>query len=331
MGKRMAILKFSLLTFVSFIAGFAAYLIELSLSWNEPVGGDLVVVFYSGIAAYLFLAVPLYVLLFRGLEYLCNKILKLGRPPASLYLMLPALLCFIPTYLISLRYGGGGALTALAQPESMLFNVFFATSGAVFGFGWTFLKNGKYSGNAFRTLSHVLLGVFILIGFYLVGSKGFQEDVREPDVIPFIWKDNPRFSLIYDEGYRKLPGTKDLSQIHQFLKSELEKINFHGTIKQLYYPIGAKKHALILIIKRPIETETQLAWPAEQDAIYIQGNNENEWIRLPQNARVIKERTILLKPNRESSAGSYTILYTSDYQKNRGQMYLLLAGSDFDR
>ncbi len=131
----MRFLLLTLLAVLSWIAGLAIYLFALRIIYGESIsGGDLeAVVFWSAISC--IIAIPLvYVPVMFVTRYLLN-----GVNPVAVFPLAGVFVSIIPVILLWVLLSGldlGGLFSVLFSPESLLFNFFFACTGAVFGLGF---------------------------------------------------------------------------------------------------------------------------------------------------------------------------------------------------
>lgn len=127
----MNLLKYLLLIIVfvlSYWIGFYAYEYILWVVWNETLGNDRNAVLFWAFIPYVIILVPLYLLI-------CNTIKsKVNRPLLRMigYPSLCALIFIIPTFFIMVFFNSFDFLA----PEALLFYVFFASAGIVFGLGY---------------------------------------------------------------------------------------------------------------------------------------------------------------------------------------------------
>ena len=145
----MRLLLLTLLAALSWIAGLVIYLLALRIFYGEsPSSGDLeAVVFWSAITCAI--ATPL---IYAPAMFLTRYLLR-GVNPAGAFPLTGVLVSFFPVLLLSVLLGGldfGGLLSALFSPESLLFILFFAGTGVVFGLGFARLYRSKMPPKASR-------------------------------------------------------------------------------------------------------------------------------------------------------------------------------------
>lgn len=165
--------KYIALGSIAFLGGYIAYASELWFSWNEKLigsGDNPAVIFWGGVA-FVGVGLPLYMLCFYMINSVNVKTFKFNRPPLVLFVCVPGVLSVILTYVI-VFFRGGGLLSGLLTPESRLFYVFFATSGAIFGLGYFVLK---YKQLRLTDIFQLMFGIMFLGVIYYFGSKEFHQ------------------------------------------------------------------------------------------------------------------------------------------------------------
>lgn len=127
----MNLLKYILFIIVlilSYWLGFYSYEYALWIGWNETIGNDRQAVLFWAFIPYVLILVPLYFLI-------CNTVKsKVSRPFIRIiaYPSLCALIFIIPTFFIMSFFNSFDFFS----PEALLFYVFFASAGIVFGLGY---------------------------------------------------------------------------------------------------------------------------------------------------------------------------------------------------